>query len=355
MVTWKTSDPVSGTVVSYTNDGTANTGFVSEQTEPLGQGISLEPPPVEPEPPTYEAHLFDAYDPEWQCSDEARDYYGSFSGLPEHCQRKRLYAAGIDLPWTNEYSVKLIVSYPEHSSHEATHQGFGASKALKAENDLRMAALFSSGKNNKSSGSGVSAFGCTFDSGVDCTVPSLPFDSALPIDIAQRLDAGNGGDLIGLAWAIASAIENLPNTLRSLIEDARAQIRSRIHCLPVVSNQIEKMQTLYNLNRSANRAVSLSTEMAFAILYVDGEVRVTGITISHERHNVKLKLPAGTFAWVHSHPNGVFPSPEDIEAGKQHGLRTYVLGPGGLTVFDPSAPLDKDGKVPKKHAQDCDK
>ncbi len=33
-----------GTVVSYTNDGTVNTGFVSEQNEPLGQGISLEPP-----------------------------------------------------------------------------------------------------------------------------------------------------------------------------------------------------------------------------------------------------------------------------------------------------------------------
>lgn len=49
-------------------DGTANTGIVSEQTEPLGQRISLEPPPVEPQPPTYEAYLFDAFDPEWQCS-----------------------------------------------------------------------------------------------------------------------------------------------------------------------------------------------------------------------------------------------------------------------------------------------
>ncbi len=91
MVTWKTSDPVTGTVVSYTNDGTSNTGIVSNQTEPLGQSISLSPPPVEPQPPTYEAYLFDAYDPEWQCSNVPDDFYGSFEGMPDHCQRKRLH------------------------------------------------------------------------------------------------------------------------------------------------------------------------------------------------------------------------------------------------------------------------
>lgn len=39
MVTWKTSDPVTGTVVSYRNDGTATMRFVFEQTGPLGQPI----------------------------------------------------------------------------------------------------------------------------------------------------------------------------------------------------------------------------------------------------------------------------------------------------------------------------
>jgi len=61
-VTWKTSDPASGTVVSYTNDGTANTGYVSEQNEPLGQSISLEPPPFQGEVYDCQSHLFTAND-----------------------------------------------------------------------------------------------------------------------------------------------------------------------------------------------------------------------------------------------------------------------------------------------------
>ncbi|MBV6496413.1 MAG: hypothetical protein DYH05_03085 [Acidobacteria bacterium ACB1] len=72
------------------------TGYVSDQNEPLGQGISLEPPPVEPEPPTYEAHLFDAYDPEWQCNIDA-SFYGGFNGLPDHCQNKILKNLGLAL------------------------------------------------------------------------------------------------------------------------------------------------------------------------------------------------------------------------------------------------------------------
>ena len=40
MVAWKTSDPASGTEVSYRHDGTANTGYVSGQVEPLGQSVA---------------------------------------------------------------------------------------------------------------------------------------------------------------------------------------------------------------------------------------------------------------------------------------------------------------------------
>ncbi len=89
MVTWKTSDPASGTVVSYTNDGTANTGFVSEQTEPLGQKIDVTDPEPPNEPQTYEQHLFFASDPEWQCS-VPDAFYGGFQGRPDHCQNKVL-------------------------------------------------------------------------------------------------------------------------------------------------------------------------------------------------------------------------------------------------------------------------
>lgn len=62
------------------------TGYVSDQNEHLGQGISLEPPPVEPQPPTYEAYLFSAREPEWQCS-------SPFSFQPVSCQIRAEIAA----------------------------------------------------------------------------------------------------------------------------------------------------------------------------------------------------------------------------------------------------------------------
>ena len=123
MVTWKTSDPVSGTVVSYTNDGTANTGFVSEQTEPLGQSVALTDPEPPNEPSTYEQHLFFASEPEWQCEAVGLGAYGSlFKDRPEHCQRKALYAAGAHLPWEGEVTSVLKISKPTNPLHEALHQ-----------------------------------------------------------------------------------------------------------------------------------------------------------------------------------------------------------------------------------------
>ena len=105
MVTWKTSDPASGTVVSYTNDGTANTGFVSEQTEPLGQSVALTDPEPPNEPQTYEQHLFFASDPEWQCS-VPDAFYGGFQGRPDHCQNKVL--RNLDIPLTDTFKWNTI-------------------------------------------------------------------------------------------------------------------------------------------------------------------------------------------------------------------------------------------------------
>ena len=105
MVTWKSSDPASGTVVSYTNDGAANTGFVSEQTEPLGQSVALTDPEPPNEPQTYEQHLFFASDPEWQCS-VPDAFYGGFQGRPDHCQNKVL--RNLDIPLTDTFKWNTI-------------------------------------------------------------------------------------------------------------------------------------------------------------------------------------------------------------------------------------------------------
>lgn len=61
-VRWTAADPVTGTVAAYSS----GTGFVTEESEPLGQRIDLsDPNPIEPE--SYEQHLFYASDPEWSC------------------------------------------------------------------------------------------------------------------------------------------------------------------------------------------------------------------------------------------------------------------------------------------------
>jgi len=169
MVTWKAADPASGTVVSYTNDGTANTGFVSEQTEPLGQSISLTPPPAEPQPPTYEAHLFDAYDPEWQCS-VSRAFYGGFGGMPDHCQNKILKDLRIPLTETFGWHASTVTSISFSGDSALARNlppvlqpGIKRSK----EEIARLKALAVTGK---------------FDNEAEA-------DSSLPSDVAQRLDA----------------------------------------------------------------------------------------------------------------------------------------------------------------------
>jgi YD repeat-containing protein len=97
-VLWKTADPVTGTTGSLTE-----TGGETEDAEPLGQKILKRDPTVlaEPDAPSYETRLGSANDPQWQCEAGAA-FYGGFSGMPFHCQKKALFAAGIKLPWEDE-------------------------------------------------------------------------------------------------------------------------------------------------------------------------------------------------------------------------------------------------------------
>ena len=88
-VEWTTADPVAGTVgkLGYYN-GAAQ--LFREETEPLGQKIdgwdrSGEEPPTASEPNA----IGRAGDPHWQCL-AGTDFYGSFSGMPFHCQKKML-------------------------------------------------------------------------------------------------------------------------------------------------------------------------------------------------------------------------------------------------------------------------
>ena len=188
-VTWKTSDPVTGTVVSYWNDGTSNTGSVSEQNEPLGQKIALEDPEEPFQPESYEQHFNFASDPEWQCM-IPREFYGGFSGMPDHCQTRALIAAGSVLPWEDEISVRYIRLGPGHEAQH-THTNDASLGVLNVTDSLRNVALSSTTK--KESGEGENQKdGCSY--GLDgspnhCTVQSERTEAlSLPVDIESRLD-----------------------------------------------------------------------------------------------------------------------------------------------------------------------
>ncbi|KXJ99560.1 MAG: hypothetical protein UZ17_ACD001002406 [Acidobacteria bacterium OLB17] len=190
-VTWKTSDPASGTVVSYMNDGTVNTGAVSEQHEPLGQRIAVADPEAPNEPQTYAQHLFFASEPSWQC-DVSAAFYGGFQGMPEHCQSKVLM--NLNLPLTEIfgwYPESTMLIYSEvHQSPDARPGQGGGHESLHFDNAIRRAALGTTRKARDKEGPTGS---CTYDAnGPSCKVASLP--DGLPSDLEQRLDTANPGD-----------------------------------------------------------------------------------------------------------------------------------------------------------------
>jgi len=196
MVTWKAADPASGTVVSYTNDGTANTGFVSEQNEPLGQSISLTPPPIEPQSPTYEAHIFDAYDPEWQCS-VSRAFYGGFGGMPDHCQNKILKDLRIPLTetfgWHPSSLLKLVDSpLPGYVGGGSDGMAYAMGRALSSSSKLSLSGGTKNGNCVDSGSDGENIVICVNQKGLR---DKSRADSTIPSDIGQRLDASNGDPL----------------------------------------------------------------------------------------------------------------------------------------------------------------
>ena len=95
---WRTADPVTGTVGSFSYTAEYGTHFYKEETEPLGQTLHPSDPADIPEPPANDSGINRADDPHWQCTAGAQ-FYGGFTGMPFHCQLKALLNAGDKLPW----------------------------------------------------------------------------------------------------------------------------------------------------------------------------------------------------------------------------------------------------------------
>ncbi|MBK8813470.1 MAG: hypothetical protein IPN69_22465 [Acidobacteria bacterium] len=106
---WVTSDPVTGTTVTWRkidNDWLTSV----EETEPLGQKIYNADPDPLPEP-SYDNSVGNADFPQWQCQMPSK-YYGNFYAMPWHCQfaeiKRRSFEGGyyvIEEPETNPNKV----------------------------------------------------------------------------------------------------------------------------------------------------------------------------------------------------------------------------------------------------------
>ncbi len=106
---WVTSDPVTGTTVTWRkidNDWLTSV----EETEPLGQKIYNADPDPLPEP-SYDNSVGNADFPQWQCKMPSK-FYGNFYAMPWHCQfaeiKRRSFEGGhyvIEEPETNPNKV----------------------------------------------------------------------------------------------------------------------------------------------------------------------------------------------------------------------------------------------------------
>ena len=79
-----TADPVTGTTGIF--GGTSSAGFKEEESEPLGQQIELTDP-GSGYPASYGQVIGVAREAEWQCL-KPEEAYGTFGGMPIHCQKK---------------------------------------------------------------------------------------------------------------------------------------------------------------------------------------------------------------------------------------------------------------------------
>ncbi|MBK7708553.1 MAG: hypothetical protein IPJ30_23035 [Acidobacteria bacterium] len=106
---WMTSDPVTGTTVTWRKiDNDWRTSV--EETEPLGQKIYNADPDPLPDP-SYDNSVGNADYPQWQCQMPSK-FYGNFYAMPWHCQfaeiKRRSFEGGhyvIEEPETNPNKV----------------------------------------------------------------------------------------------------------------------------------------------------------------------------------------------------------------------------------------------------------
>ncbi|NOT49246.1 MAG: hypothetical protein HOP17_16065 [Acidobacteria bacterium] len=93
-ISWRTADPVTGTVgwYNYSSGGSASG---TEETEPLGQSLH-KTDPTDYTPPGNESFIGYAGDPQWQCEEKNASWlWGEFHKWPVSCQSRHMQEATV--------------------------------------------------------------------------------------------------------------------------------------------------------------------------------------------------------------------------------------------------------------------
>jgi len=198
--------------------------------------------------------------------------------------------------------------------------------------------------------SGKNDDGCIYGTDGGPNACTVTVESGDPEPIAMRLfdiDGGTQND----EWSLRTPIPRDPKKLDEMV-----------HCNSDVAKKLSELKGIYLQQRNSSTGPSGGVEHAFTVSRVDGQIRVSDIVTTRQHSQVSYSVnPATVIATFHTHPNGKFPSGSVKEGGGDIGgalnLRfiSYVLGPSGLTLFNPSYPITSDNQERKIFAAECPK
>lgn len=157
-----------------------------QRSEPLGQSITQNPPPEEGFE-NYSAYKGNVGEPEWQC-EIPKEWYGKFSAMPTHCQRKAMENAGSTLPYEDEKPTTIIFAASNHA-HGMRSSHLSAYDSGKPSNLLAKFAATATAKKIAATDDDDSP---TWE--VEIKDEPEPLPPGLPDDLARRLNAANGNN-----------------------------------------------------------------------------------------------------------------------------------------------------------------
>jgi hypothetical protein len=168
--------------------------------------------------------------------------------------------------------------------------------------------------------------------GVDCGFPPVVSWMAVVLGVIEPGEAGGGS-----AGGVAAST------------DFRSRIKNPNACDTAV---IQAMDRAWQRSSLGTQGV----EEGFALVRGPrGTYTIVDLPTTNAQRNIRLKLPVGTFALYHVHPNNGDPllSPQDLDTAKENNIWVMAFSRNGLWMADPTS-LVKGKPTETKLADDTD-